>query len=75
MAIGAIIAVTPSTIPILAILDPNAFPTAKPEFPCKEEIPDTKISGAEVPNPTIVNPITKDETPICLAIETAPETK
>ena len=71
---GEISAVQPKINPILAILEPNAFPTANPEFPCEEAIAETSISGADVPSPTIVKPINKGDTPSFLAIDAVPTT-
>ena len=53
---GMINAVIPKTMPILAIFEPIALPTASSGSPCSEEVTATKISGAEVPRATMVKP-------------------
>ena len=72
--IGATRAVTPRTKPILARLEPIAFPTAKPPESFKAAFMETMISGAEVPIETTVRPITNDEIPRFLATPTLPLT-
>jgi len=72
---GAIKAVAPSTRPMLAILEPTALPIANPVLPCIEAIAATKISGADVPRPTMVRPMIKGDTPKFFAIAEEPLTK
>lgn len=54
-------AVSPSTKPILAILEPIMFPVAISDEPFKAAFKLTKSSGAEVAKETIVSPITAFE--------------
>ena len=72
---GVISAVIPSTRPIFAILDPIAFPIASVGDPSMDAITPTKISGAEVPTDTTVNPISILETPKLFAVIAANVTK
>ena len=72
---GIIIKVTPNTISVLKILDPNTFPTAISLFPWSDDIILTASSGALVPNDTIVNPTITDGIPNFLEILEAPSTK
>ena len=74
-AIGAIRAVRPRTRPILVILDPSALPTPIAGLPCQAATAETSISGAEVPNPTMVRPIISGLTPRLRAVAEAPATK
>jgi len=69
---GVINAVVPSTSAILVILEPSALPTPSAGFPCQAAMADTKISGAEVPMPTMVSPIIIGETPRFRAVAAAP---
>jgi hypothetical protein len=55
--IGFIIAIEPRTSPILAILEPIAFPIARFGAFFRAAAIDTCISGAEVASETIVEPI------------------
>ena len=59
---------------MFAILEPMALPIAKPGLPCTEAKDATRISGAEVPKPTMVKPINKGETPRLRAIDEVPST-
>ena len=59
----------------MAIFEPIALPTAKPPAPSNAAIVETNISGADVPNDTMVRPITNGEIPIKRAVAAAPSTK
>jgi len=52
-----------------------ALPMASPVLPCQEAMAETRISGAEVPRPTIVSPIIRGETFRLNARALAPVTK
>ena len=62
-AIGLMSAVIPRINAILAMLEPNALPSAIPELPSSAAITDTIISGAEVPKPIINMPISSGDSP------------
>ncbi len=66
---------TPTTRPMLAMLDPTALPTATPGLPPKAAAVPMSISGAEVPTPTTVSPTTSSGTPRFRAVTEAPSTK
>lgn len=68
-------AVMPSTRPILAMLDPMAFPIASFGAASSDAEIATSISGADVPIDTIVSPIKRLETPRLAAVVAAPDTK
>ena len=68
------IAVPPKINPILKIFDPTIFPTEMLFNPRKAERIVTANSGADVPNATIVNPMTSSETRSFLAIRTEEST-
>tara|TARA_X000000368_G_scaffold157564_1_gene124153 strand:+ start:1139 stop:1549 length:411 start_codon:yes stop_codon:yes gene_type:complete len=68
-------AIDPRTRAIFAVFDPMAFPTAKFDSLLIAATIDTKISGAEVANATIVKPITIIGILRILAIEVEPSTK
>lgn len=68
-------AVNPAINPILAILDPKTFPKAISGCPPNAALVLTNNSGADVPNATIVNPITKEDNFSCLAMSDAELTK
>ena len=72
---GRINAVTPSTKPMFAMFDPIAFPTANAGLPLSEATAATNISGADVANPTIVNPTKSGGIPKLCAETAAPSTK
>lgn len=63
-----------STSKIFAILLPIIFPKAISVLPCKDENILTANSGADVPNATIVNHITKGGIPAFLESEAVPFT-
>ena len=69
---GITIAVIPSTKAMLVIFEPSALPTAKAGLPWEAAIIEIRISGAEVPIPTMVSPIISGGTPKFLAIAEAP---
>ena len=73
--IGTIAAVQPTIIKALNILLPTTLPIAISELPFKADTTLTVNSGAEVPNATIVSPITKLEILKRLATEAAPSGK
>ena len=66
-------AVMPNTSPILAMLDPMALPTANSGLPSSAANTATRISGAEVPIETTVNPMSILETPRFVANAAAPD--
>ena len=69
---GTTSAVTPSTRAMLVMFEPSALPTAIPLLPSSVAITEIRISGDEVPRPTIVSPITMVEIPILRAVAAAP---
>ena len=75
IARGVMSAVIARTRPIFARLEPSAFPTAKEGDPLAAAVPDTNISGADVPKETTVKPIMSCEIPRLLEIPAAPVTK
>ncbi len=72
---GTTNAVMPSTRPILVILEPIALPSPIAGLPDQAAIPETSISGAEVPKPTMVRPMMRGEIPRLRAVAEAPITK
>ena len=72
---GKMTAETPRISKMFAILLPKILPMAMSVFPWMLAIMLTINSGADVPNATMVSPITKDEMPNFLATEEAPSTK
>ena len=71
---GLIMAATPRATPTLNRLEPSAFPIANSGSPARAATADENISGADVPNATIVRPITKGDTPTLRAKAEAPDT-
>ncbi len=71
---GRSIAATPSATPILNRFVPKALPIASSGLSSSAETADENISGAEVPNATIVRPIKSGETPALRASADAPKT-
>ena len=67
--------VIPNTSPTLAMLDPNALPTANSPEPANADIMEIRISGAEVPTETIVRPMSIGVRPARFAMAEAPFTK
>jgi hypothetical protein len=63
IGMGAIKAVTPNIKPMLAIFDPSALPIAISGVSSKTAMMDTRISGADVPNPITAMPIMRGEIP------------
>ena len=74
MAIGQISAVTPRIRRTLKIFEPMTLPMAMSAFPLIAPMKLTTSSGAEVPMPTMVSPITKSLMPRRLAIADEPST-
>ena len=68
------IAATLSATPTLNKFEPSALPIANSGCPSTADTADEKISGAEVPNATIVRPIIRGEAPKFLARPEAPKT-
>ena len=64
----------PSTNEMLATLEPITLPTPMSRFPSAAAIPDTTISGALVPKPTITDPTITGAIRITTAKRTAPFT-
>lgn len=75
MRIGLTIAASPRMNQRLKILEPITFPTERFPLSPKAAIAERKSSGAEVPNATIVNPISAVETLKNFAILTEEFTK
>ncbi len=73
--IGTTRAVTPSTSPMLAMLEPRALPVARSGMPSSEAISETTISGAEVPRATMVMPTSIVLMPARRAVAAAAPTK
>ena len=67
-------AVAPNTSAMFVMFEPIALPTASPGLPPNEAIEATRISGAEVPSPTTVKPMTRGDTPRLRAVAEAPVT-
>ena len=66
--IGRIVADTPTTNKILKILLPTILPIAISVLPCLAATEDVTSSGSEVPNATIVSPISLVDMPSSDAI-------
>ena len=71
---GRIMAVMPSTMPMLQVFEPMALPMASCGVPLSEASSATRISGAEVPTETAVTPMTIFDTPRFRAVAAAPDT-
>ena len=65
-------AVEPTIKPIFVIFEPMAFPIAIDGFPLIAAMIDMIISGADVPKPTIIIPITRGDIPRFRANPAAP---
>ncbi len=72
--IGMISAASPRISPILAILEPITLPNASPGAPSIAARTETRSSGKDVPNPTIVSEMRNAERPRRAASPTAPLT-
>lgn len=72
---GVIVADAPRTRNILKILLPTTLPIAMPGFPFRAAATEVASSGREVPQATMVSPMTASLTPNALAISDAPLTK
>ena len=70
--IGLITAARPSATPTLNRLEPRALPIANSGLSSNAATAEEKISGADVPNATMVRPIIKGETPKFRASAEAP---
>jgi hypothetical protein len=57
------------------MFDPTALPKASSGLPSAAAIADTNISGADVPKPTTIIPISKLGIPAYFALTAAPSTK
>ena len=68
-------AIDPITRAIFAVFDPIALPIARLDSAARADKYETKISGAEVANATIVKPITIVGIFMFLATEIEPSTK
>ena len=75
MGKGNMAADMPSISKILAILLPKTLPMAISELPLALETMFTISSGMDVPNETMVNPITKSDNPNLLPNEVEPFTR
>ena len=72
---GLMAAVTPRISRVLQILDPTALPREMSPCPLSADDIEISNSGAEVPIPTIVRPMTKSESLALLAIATYDSTR
>ena len=68
-------AAAPRTSVTLVMFEPTAFPIPISRLPAAAAMPETSISGADVPNATMVSPMTRRLTPKLLASPAAPYTK
>ena len=75
MLMGTIAAVQPTIIKVLNMLLPTTLPNAISALPFSAETILTVSSGADVPNATIVSPITRLDIWKRLAIEAAPSVR
>ena len=75
MTRGLIIAVVPRIRRVLNIFDPIIFPTAISALPWAADMKLTTISGADVPMPTIVRPMTNSLIPVLRAMADDPSTR
>ena len=75
MGMGSSTAVRPRMSRVLKMLDPTTLPMAISAFPCEAPMKLTTISGADVPIPTIVRPITNSLSPKRRATADAPSTR
>ena len=75
MAMGRIRAVMPRMSRVLKILDPTTLPMAISALPWAAPMKLTTISGAEVPMPTMVRPMTNSLSPKRRAMPEAPSTR
>ena len=73
--IGRIIAVIPRMSIVLKMLEPITLPTAMSALPLNAPMKLTTISGADVPIPTMVSPMTNSLMPNFLATEEEPSTR
>ena len=71
---GVIRAAMPKIKKVLAMLLPIMFPNARSEALFSPAVTFTKNSGADVPNDTMVRPITTCDIPKRKAIDEAPST-
>ena len=74
MAIGSMTAVSPAMSRVFIMLEPTTLPMEMSALPLTAPMKLTTISGAEVPIPTMVNPITNSLIPIFLARLDEPST-
>ena len=72
--IGLTIAATPKISRTFVMFEPYALPSAMSGLPSKAETAETSISGADVPNPTMIMPMRNGETPKILARPHEPST-
>ena len=75
MGMGRSSAVMPRISSVLKILEPMTLPMEISAFPCTAPMKLTTISGADVPIPTMVRPMTNSLRPNLRAMEEAPSTK
>ena len=74
MAIGRMRAVTPRISRVFMMFEPTTLPMAMSALPWKAPMKLTTISGAEVPMPTMVRPMTNSLRPKRRAMPEAPST-
>jgi hypothetical protein len=72
---GCTSAVTPRMRSRFETLEPTTLPTAIPGAPASAALTLVTSSGAEVPNPTSVTPMTSGDIPSRLATATEPRTR
>ena len=75
MTIGATIAAQPTMSIVFMMLEPTTLPTAMSGVPFRADIKLTKNSGADVPQATMVRPMTISGTPKRRASEEAPSVR
>ena len=74
-AMGRIRAVRPRISNVFMMLEPTTLPMAMSALPWKAPMKLTTISGAEVPMPTMVRPMTNSLRPKRRAMPEAPSTR
>ena len=75
MSMGRSRAVRPRMSSVLKMLEPTTLPMAISALPCAAPMKLTTISGAEVPMPTMVSPMTNSLRPKRRATAEAPSTR
>ena len=65
----------PRITAMLKVFEPTTLPTARSPLPRAAAVSEVHSSGVEVPNPTIVSPMKKLDSPSRRATDTAPRTR